>query len=79
MNDKQKEVKVHYYPEDMVVYWDAKGNVLARVIFEDGEDLEEVEEYLYPAMVDVFGKDEQLNDIVQNSSYEHSEEWRENE
>ena len=61
--------------EDMIVYWNSRGEPLARVIFMDGEDLEAAEEYLYPAMMDVFGKDEQLNDIVDNSSYEDSKEW----
>jgi len=63
--------------EDMIVFWNIKGGPLARITFEDGEDLEKAEEFLYPAMMDVFGKDENDAHIVQNSSYEHHDEWEE--
>lgn len=61
--------------EDMIVYWDAKGNCLARVILEADVKLEDAEEHIYPAMQDVFGKNDEGLSVVNNSSYEFSEEW----
>ena len=63
--------------EDMIVYWNKRGEVLAKVIIVDDISLEKIEEHIYPAMMDSFGKDENGEAIVDNSSYEHSSEWEE--
>lgn len=59
----------------MIAFWDCRGAVLAKVIFSDKIDLTKAEEFFYPAMMDVFGKDSDGDQVVNNSSYEFTEEW----
>jgi len=63
--------------ENMIVYWNAKGEPLVRVLIDSDAPggIERVDEFLYPAMMDVFGKDEQGEPVVNNSSFEFADEW----
>ncbi len=61
--------------EDTIVFWNTKGQPLARIIFDEEVILEKAEEHLYPAMMDVLGKDEDGEYFVGNSSYDFASEW----
>ena len=61
--------------EDMIVYWNDRGEPLARETIEQGARIKDVENALELAMHKAFGLTKYGNPKIDNTSYDFSDEW----
>jgi hypothetical protein len=64
--------------EDMIVYWNKKGESYVEVRFPEGIDMTaliKIDGEINKLVQELFGEDKDGNSIIDNSSYEFSAEW----